>query len=289
MVPLSLAVEVASNPLILFNFDLSALLNLNTELRPACEAALREGGEDLSKQAHGHIAEEAQEKLHSSREKFQNALSFEQVDANTFILSLDASALFIEEGLPAGFDMLPGLLGSKKAKFAKDGSRFIIVPFAHQKGPTQQTPAQKSLTDTIKSEMKKLKIPYKKVETDSQGRPKIGKLHSFDINAPMKTHEGVGQGHGPVGAPKQGPTGIPFLHRVSVYQRQVQDKMTKKMTTQRGIFTFRIASSKHVGQNRWKHPGIEGKHFFEECETWALDLWTREIAPKIINKVVDSL
>ena len=274
--------------MILFNFDLSALLSLESELRPACEAALREGASDLSKQAHSHVVEEVQQKLHSSREKYVDALHFEQVDENTFVLSLDASAMFVEEGLPAGFDMLPGLLGSKKARFAKDGSKYLIVPFRHDRGPTQQTPAQKDLTDTIKAEMKKLKIPYKKLEMDSQGKPRLGKLHSFDINAPMKTSEGVGQGHGPIGDPRQGPTGIPFLQRVSVYQKMVKDR-TGKSSVQRGIFTFRIASSKHSGSNRWKHPGLDGKHFFEECEEWAQALWTNVISKKIIDKVVDSL
>lgn len=275
--------------MILFDFDLSSILSLSTELQPAAEAALKEGARDLSIQSHAHVVEETQQKLHSSREKYVEALHFEQVDENTFVLSLDASAMFIEEGLQAGFDMLPGLLGSKKARIAKDGSKYLIVPFRHDRGPTQQTPAQKSLTDTIKSEMKKLNIPYKKLEMDSQGRPKIGKLHSFDINAPAKMSEGVGQGHGPIGAPKQGPTGIPFLQRVSVYQRQMKDPKTGKSSVQRGILTFRIASSKHQGQGRWRHPGLEGKHFFEACEAWCVDLWDRVISKKIVDKVVDSL
>jgi hypothetical protein len=273
---------------IYLNVDLSSILNLTKELEPQVRKAFEEAGRDLSMQAHAHLLENVQQKLHSTREKYVEALSFKQVSNDTWIISLDKSAIWIEEGMPE-HEMIDDLLKSPKAKTAKDGSKYMVIPFQHNKGQTSQTQAGTDLTNTIKSEMQKRKIPYGKLETDSEGKPKTGLLHSFDIlKNPPKTSEGPGQGRGPLGVVRQGPTGIPFLQGVRVYQKEVKGAGGKS-SVKKSIMTFRIVSSKHKGTGRWVHPGIPAKNFFDEAADWALKEWEQHIAPKILEKVGNSL
>jgi len=271
--------------MIYMNLDMGPVIEMAKGFKQGVEKVMQDAARDLAMQTHAHILEQVQQKLHSTREKYINALGIQQVDNDTWVITLSRDALFIEEGIKPNMDMLDGLLKSPKAKTAKDGSRYIVVPFEHKKGQTSQTPAQKNLTDTIKAEMKKRSIPYGSIEKKADGSPKLGLLHSFDImKKPVKTGQGVGQGHGPVGAVKQGPTGIPFLQGVRVYQHKVKDKQGKEHV-QKSIMTFRIASSKHKGQGRWVHPGLEAKRFFDEAAKWALKEFEDNIRDKILASV----
>jgi hypothetical protein len=253
--------------MIQLNIDLSPLTQLGQDLKPRLEKALQQAAANLAVQAHAHLLEQVQSQLNSTREKYVDAISFNQVNDSTWMIHLDQSAMWIEEGLPE-HEMLDNLLKSSKAKIAKDGSKYLVVPFQHNKGPTQQTQAQGDLTNTVKAELKKRNIPYGKLERDDKGKAKTGLLHSFDITKdPIKTHEGAGQGHGPIGQVRQGTTGIPFLQSVRVYQRNVGGR------TQRGIMTFRVASSKQRGTGKWVHPGLQPRNFLDETADWANQLW----------------
>lgn len=270
--------------MIYLNLDLSAILDLKEELRPRIQRALNDAARDLAIQSHAHIVESVQEKLHSTREKYLGAMSFDQVSESTWVISLDKSAMWIEEGM-SEHEMIDDLLKSSKAKTGKDGSKFLSVPFQHNKGPTQQTQAQKDLTDTIKSELSRRQIPYGKLEMDAEGKPKTGLLHSFDImKAPVKTGPGAGQGKGPVGQVRQGPTGVPFLQGIRIYQKQIKNAQGKTSVA-RSIMTFRTVSSKMKGSGRWVHPGMEARNFFDEAATWALDQWQTKIVPRILEQV----
>lgn len=288
------------------NLDISALLKLDEELEPAMKAAAAKAAQDLTAQTHAHIVEQVQAKLRSTREKYLDNLAFHQVNETTWVVDLAPGAMFIEEGLPPNFDMIDALLddsprpGNKsrsdngvakgKTKTAKDGSRYRVIPFEHNKAPTRQTPAQTDLTNTIKSEMKKLGAPYGKLEKDLSGQPKLGLVRKFDImSKPTKSLDGPGQGKGPIGQVRQGPTGIPFLQGVRVYQRNVTDKKSGKASTKKFIMTFRIVSSKHKGQGRWVHPGLEGKKFFDEAFEWALKQWEEKIAPELAEDLINRL
>ncbi len=164
-------------------------------------------------------------------------------------------------------------------------SKYLAVPFQHNKNPTAQTQAQNSLTATIKAEMQKRKIPFGKIEKDDQGKPKQGLLHSFSItDSPIKTHQGSGQGHGPIGSVRQGPTGIPFLKGVKVYQKEVVGKSGKK-SIQKQIMTFRIVSSKMKGTGRWFHPGVEAKHFMDEALDWAKKEFEKTMKDRISAEI----
>jgi hypothetical protein len=156
------------------------------------------------------------------------------------------------------------------------------VPFDHKKGPTKSTPAQQDLTNTIKAELKRRNIPYGSLEKDAKGNVKTGTLHSFNImSRPTKSHDGPGQGHGPIGAVRQGNTGIPFLQGVRVIQKQIAG--TQKFA--KNIMTFRVASSKHKGSGKWQHPGLPARHFFEKAEQWAINEWVTHIVPRILSSL----
>lgn len=270
--------------MIFINLDISPIVGLAKQFEENTRRVMSDALRDLATQTHAHIVEQVQKKLHSTRQKYLDALSFKQVDNDTWVINLDKSAMFIEEGMNRT-EMLPFLLKSPKAKTAKDGSRYLVVPFEHKKGPTESTPAQKTLTDTIKAEMKKRKIPYGNIEKDAQGNAKTGLLHSFDImKSPLKSGAGPGQGHGPVGQVRQGPTGIPFLQGVRVYQTRMTDKMGKSHV-KKSIVTFRVASSKHKGTGRWVHPGLEAKRFFDEAAKWAQDEFENRIRDQILISV----
>ncbi len=258
-------------------------------MRPKAQEVFSDAMRDLSAQAHAHLLEQVQSKLHSTRQKYIDALRFEQVEDGAWLITLEPSALWIEEGIPANREMIDDLLKSKKAKMSKDGSRYLSVPMQHNKGPSQQTPAQQDLTATLKSELKRRNIPYGKIEKDSAGNPKVGLLHKFDIrHGPMKTAHGPGQGKGLIGQVRQGSSGIPFLQGVRVYQKPVKDK-TGKTSVQRSIMTFRTVSSKQKGSGKWVHPGLTPKHFFEETADWALQEWERRIKDKVLDSLVKNL
>ena len=284
------------------HLDISHLIKLSDELKPAAEKALQEAAEDLSKMTYAHIVENVQQRLRSTRETYLDHLSLKQVSRDTWIVDLTPGATWIEDGMPAQ-SMVDHLLDdtprpwakpkpagapSGKTHTSKDGSRWRVIPFEHNKGPLSQTPAQTDLTNTIKAEMKRRKIPYAKIERNDDGTAKTGLLHSFDIkNAPMKSQP-KSQGSGPIGQVRQGPTGIPHLQGIRVYQREVADKAGKK-AVRRFITTFRIVSSRHKEAGRWNHPGIEARKFFEEALEWARREFDTNIAPKILEQIANRI
>lgn len=269
------------------NVDLGELQDL-LGLEDAVKEEMKLAGQALTAAMHAHIEEEANKKLHTRRAMFLEGVEIMNPDPDVWVVSLDASVRWIDDGLPE-HSMVDDLLKSDKAKTAKDGSKYLSVPFQHNKGPTQLTPSQQTLLDTIKRNLKSFGVPYGKIETDNQGNAKLGKLHEFDImTAPIKTNEGPGQGKGPIGAVRQGPTGIPLLQGVQVIQKKVT-RADGSEGVGRFIMTFRTVSSKHKEENRWMHPGLPGIGVFDETAEWAKQHWETVIAPKLISDVLIRL
>lgn len=254
-----------------------------SELIPALQRAVG----DLSMQTHAHVLEKVQNSLHSSREIYVNALHYNMVNEGTYVISLDRAAWWIEDGIQPGTEMIDWLLrqaspNSKPPKMSKEGNLYRVIPFMHNKGATSQTPTQNLLKETIRKELRSRGIPYGNLELDPSGKPKIGKLHSFDImNKPLKTAHGVGQGWGDIGKPRIGATGIPFLQGVTIYQRAYKDAAGNDKV-RKDIMTFRVVSSKHKGTGRWVHPGFEPKEFLKEGYEWAKKEWDDKYVPQIL-------
>lgn len=261
------------------------------------EAAVKDAAKDLARMVSAKTKEIAREKLKSRYKMYVDGLSVKEVEG-AYLVSLSSKVRFIEDGQQP-HNMLDSLLASKKAKTAKDGSRYLTVPFEHGpgKGPTSQGgqsgEAQQDLVATIKNEMKRQNkgrkakgqspISFGKIEKNADGSPMLGKLHSFDIsNAPLKTREGPGMGHGAIGDVRQGVGGIPHLQGVSIYQTP---DATSKTGVKRSIMTFRTASSKHSSP-RWDHPGTEPLNMMEDALEWARATWENEISPEIVERIL---
>lgn len=250
-------------------------------------------GAKLARATREHIVELAQGKLHTTREKFVKHLTVFPLDQgnNVWVVNLDKKFRWIDDGMEE-HEMIDDLLKSNKAKTSKDGSRYLTVPFDHSpgKGKTGTTPAGKTLIDTIRKELKTRGIPFGKLEMDGSGKPRLGTLHNINITKePAKTMNGPGQGKGPVGAVRQGPTGIPFLQGIRISQKSVKDSETGKESVKRSIMTFRTVSSKMKGTGRWVHPGLEPKHLMEEGAAWAAQQWERIIGPEMVKAIKDGI
>lgn len=275
------------------NLDLGDLLDL-ADLKDI----VKKTGTDVAKQMataiHGHAIELANERLKTRRKIFVDALKvFPATDGDdsTWIVSLDAKVRWVDDG-QSEHNMLDDLLSSKKAKTAKDGHKYVIVPFDHSpgKGTTGATPAQQDLISTIKKELKKQKIPFGKIERDPSGNPKLGLLHRLNImNQPTKDAEGPGMGKGPVGSVRQGPTGVPFLQGINVYQSEHTDG-NGETRVKRSVMTFRVASDKHRNQgDRWDHPGTKPVSIMEDSLKWAEEQWSSQIAPALKEALIAKL
>ena len=285
------------------NLDLSGVKEAIRELSEF-QAEVQAKASDLAAQVHLHIKEQVQQKLNTRREIYDQALSsVQQVGPGTWVIVLDKSANWVEEGMPE-HSMVDDLLRNG-AKTAKDGSKYRVIPFDQGKGGATTTAGQNMLNVALRQELKKRNINYKKIERHPDGQPKTGLLHKFDITdkplRPGGTEGKPGFGKGAVSEVMQGPNaqggmggGIPLLQGVRIYQSLVwkkdaqgnsvpnMDKQGRQKAT-RGIVTFRVVSSKHAGI-KWQHPGLEGTHFFDEAETWAGAQWEQKILPDILRK-----
>ena len=306
--------------------DLSLTLDVSSIIAAADEVgrldqAVQQAAQKLAGQAHLHIIEEVQTRLHTRRQQYLEALvKPTEVQPGLWVITLNAEAVWIEEGMPQ-HSMVPDLLrksahGSAKSgpKMAKDGSTYRIIPFERNKGgPASQSEAEQTLTASLKSQLAKLKIPWAKLEHNADGTLKTGLLHSFSgdlpstpnrpaygtatpnrggiANKPMNDH---GFGRGAIGEPMQGPGGTPLLQGLRIYQSPVfekndkgqdvpkLDKKGKEMGT-RSIMTFRIVSSKHEGL-KWEFPGIEGTHFFDSAYSWIQQEWDTKLLPDLLRQ-----
>lgn len=235
---------------------------------------LVKGVQALAASTHAHVLEQAAVKLHSRHDAYRRNVSFDKISDNVWAVTVSKEALWIEDGMPA-HSMVPDMLAAagKKGKLhrAKDGSTYMMVPFEHSKAPTRQTTEAKSITEKLRGELKSRNIPYKKIERNSNGTPKLGLLHAFDA-----------------GGEKRGPTPhnvawtSPVLDGVRVYQRLTKLKGGKE-SVKRDIMTFRMVSSKHFGL-KWNYPGIGGVKLLDEALTWAAQEWEKVILPDILSK-----
>jgi hypothetical protein len=245
--------------------DISSLTQYLDNFAKEVVKDVKQSVKALAVDTHNHIKEEAQNKLHSFREKYLEALSQpEQIDGFIWVITLNEEAEWIEQGRKEPFDMKPGLL--KDGKTSKDGTRYRVVPMNQAKTPTQMSPNsagyEQNMVNKVKSELKARGIPYKKLELDKNGSPRIGRLHALDIDSYT---------------PGKGNT--PQLHGINIYQTKQKDGSVK-----RSITTFRTVTDKENQKDKWIHPSVEAKNFFEEAKTWSEKEWSNKILPALLAK-----
>jgi hypothetical protein len=243
-----------------FFVNAEEIANQLKAFKEEARAAIEEGVKQLSSMTHAKVTELAQEKLSSTRKIYTDNLEYREVIPGLWVVSLDKPAMWIEEGRKSG-DMTEDLL-RKGAHTAKDGSRYKAIPFDYGKPPSQMDPFTRNLVAKIKFELKKSGIPFKKLELDAKGSPRIGKLHTMDISSP---HPSSRASH-------------PALSGLTIYQNK-----TAGGKVRRDIMTFRMVSDKHKGK-KWIHPGRDAEKFFEQALAWAEEQWEREVLPQIMEK-----
>jgi hypothetical protein len=242
------------------NIDVAAIAAQFKEFALELEQDLRKGVANLAAITHAKVVENAQQELHSSRQTFMDNLGFEEISPGIWVISIDQGAMWIEEGIEANKDMKPDLL--KNAKTSSKGVQYKVIPFDEGKAPSQMTPYAQGVVARIKQNLKKQDVPFKKIEFNSDGSPRVGKLHEFDF-----------------GGEKPGKGNTPVMKGVSIYQ-----SVTKTGNVRRDILTFRTVSNGPESAGKWVHPGYDAKKYLDKAADWAMNEWEQSILPEVLSK-----
>lgn len=249
-----------------FNIDGDAIANQFKDFKLEVEQDLNKAVANLAAITDAKVKEMASQELHTSRKDFMDSLGFEEVSPGVWVVSVDESGLWIEEGIEANKDMKPGLL-KENFKISKDGNRYKSIPFDHGSAPSTQSPATAQVVSYLKQQLKKENVPFKKIERNDNGSPKVGKLHEFNFGNPKGTMGGPGKGN------------TPQLNGLSIYQT-----VTKSGNVRRDILTFRTVSSGPGSEGKWHHSGVEPKKFLDRAMDFAMKTWEEQILPEIMEK-----
>ena len=244
-----------------FFIDAQAIAEEFRELKDQVKKAIDEGVKQVASMTYAKTQELANSKLNSTRKKYLDNLTFKEVAPSVWVVSLNGPALWIEEGRKAG-DLTEDLL-KKGFKTAKDGSRYRSIPFDQAKAPTETPRSALMFANQVKSELKARKIPYKKIEYNQDGSPRLGRLHTINDIKSLRPSATATYG---------------ALSGLTIYQR-----MTPSGKVKREILTFRTVSSKHKGQ-KWLHPGLEPKNLMDEALEWSSNIFDKEILPAILER-----
>lgn len=244
-----------------FQIDKSHFEDVLEQFRKEMQKDLNEAVGKLAEMTEIKILELAENGLHTTFDVYKANLTSRQASAGVYVITLDQKAMWIEEGLPPDFDMKEGLL--KNAKVSKDGHRYAVVPFKHNKNPSQNTPKAQDLVDQVKSVLRQESIPFRKIEKNPNGSPRLGLLHKIDIDSKKPTAR----------------ASTPALQGVRIYQTQdAKGKVSK------GIYTFRTVSDGPAGKDKFIHPGLDAKLFMDKAFEWAMNIWKNELEPELLRK-----
>jgi hypothetical protein len=171
--------------------------------------------------------------------------------------------MFIEEGIKAGTDLKPGLLKGKSSR----GGKYAIVPFRYDTRPAWNSSEKNDLIKEIRKVLKQENVPFKKLELDKNGKPKISEpgkpLHQFDIESKYPSKKANTQA----------------LKGLEIHQR-----LNKKGQVERHIVTFRTVSSGPASSGKWIQPGLTAKKYMDKAFKLAMEKWDSEIYPDILSK-----
>lgn len=249
-----------------FSIDAAAIAASFKEFAMEVEQDLHKAVANLAAITHAKVVQEANEELHSSRQEFMDSLGFEEVAPGVWVISVDESGLWVEEGIDANKDMKPDLL-KNNPKISANGNRYKVIPFDYGKPPSQMTPTTQMIVAAIRDNLKKEKVPFKKIERNTDGSPRTGKLHEFDFGNPGGKMGSIGKGNTPV------------MNGLSIYQT-----ITASGNVRRDILTFRTVSSGPASAGKWHHPGLAPKKFLDRALDWAMKEWEDKILPEALKK-----
>jgi len=206
----------------------------------------------MAQKAFDHIVDIAQEELKTLKDKYIEGLEIEQLTPTSWLISMTDKSGWIETGHEPGFQMLPGFLNSPKAKTAKDGSKYLIIPMEHATETSHSTQKGQETKDLLKRELSQRGVPFTGIENGNNGKPKLGTLHNFNFGG------------------RQGLTGIPYLQGVRISQKQTNQGV------KRSIMTWRTASSKQNPSEYWVlENGTKGLGAFDKTVDWIEQEWEK--------------
>lgn len=239
----------------------------------AAQQVMRELAEDT----HNKAQEMAGQRLNSTRQKYIDNLSFDQVGDNHWALTLNADAAYLEEGYST-FDMIKaGLTRGPKSKMSKKGHRYVSIPFEHAQAPGKSNHPQHDVpvqrgqqSETTKGNLAKdlmrLKQSFglKGTFKDQNGNPIYGKVFTVTKNplGPMWNYSDVlGNKDTAIMEGKE-------IHKNLAGLTGIQYKAGSKTKT--AYMTWRTASENPESAGKWIHPGFDGAKIFPDLEQWAV-------------------
>lgn len=245
-----------------FEIDIDQLTAHLKDVKAEAERMLEEGVKSASAMTYAKAQELAGQKLHTRLKDYRDALHYREVSRGLWVVELDEKALWIEDGKKAG-SMVDDLLRNNP-KINRKGQRYKAIPF-DQADSARAEGSEKlsSIMNMLKTELKARGVPYKKIENNPDGTPKLGKLHAFNVASPKPTSK----------------ASTPALYGVTIYQTK-----TARGKVKRDILTFRMVTDEHKREGKWWYPGKEGVNIFDEVYDWINREWERTILPDIMKK-----
>jgi len=214
---------------------------------------------NLAVAAQNYWIQSAQRKLRTSREIYINGLrqaeSFKSYSASS---GSDVFEIQLVGKMPNNFEfgmesfdmkeIRPGWLGGKKAKTAKDGSKYATIPFRHSVGNSRFAYTGKAKTDNLKMYLKRAVRDYglNKMVRTASGKVKEGAVKRIPAKSPV---------HG-------------YLEGLTRYQKATQGVTRSGLPSGSSqLMTFRTISTKSKPE-AWIHPGLDGANILPMVETW---------------------
>jgi hypothetical protein len=200
----------------------------------------------------------AQERLGTSSEIYVNGLrqaesfAMKEGTGTSYEISLVGTMPNNFEYGMQPFDMKavrPGWLGGSKAKTAKDGSKYVVIPFRHS--ATSQRFAytgKAAAAPDLKGQMRKAVRDYglDRMTRTGTGQVVRGVTARIPNNAPVHSY------------------------LKGMVRTQTPTSGTTKSGQQRGsstLNTFRVMSTKSKSGS-WQHPGLKAANLLPEVESW---------------------
>jgi hypothetical protein len=246
---------------LLFEIDIDQIAKELKDTSKQLADDLMAGAEGLALSTHLKVLELSDEKLGSLSEKYKDNVTYESPMRGLWIVTLKEPALFIEDSRRSGF--MRELLEGKSARTSKDGSKYAIIPFHHDSKPSQTSHKAQEFANQLKDEFKKRDIPWKNIEMDENGSPRMGVVHRFDVESARPT--------------KNSKFGA--LHGITVMQNK-----NAEGGVDRSILTFRTISEKSEQEGSWFNPGREGSKLFDTAGEWCEKEWEEKILPEILSR-----
>lgn len=233
------------------------------------EQDLNKAAADLAILTKEKVNELASTELKTTADNFNKNVGTEEVSPGIWVVFINEEVLWQEEdGIVAGTDMKKALLSGEdpkhQIKTSKDGHKYRSIPFDHGKNTAAKaSPKAAELVGQIKAFLKANNVPYKKIEKNSDGSNRLGKLHQFDIPSDPPTDR----------------ASTSALKGLSIFQTK-----TESGGVRRDIMTFRTVSNGPASADKWIHPGYQPKKFLDRAAEWAEKEWSDKILPEIMAK-----